>query len=167
MSGYKKVSLKDKRKHKEKWDKNLKINILSVEDAAYIAGFLDGEGCISLGRVHCYDKNANTTYLLRVQICNTSPGVMDWIALKVGYANVCKKKKRNEHYKDIWVWGLSGRRAIDLLEQLYPYLKVKKLQAEVAFEFSKTIAYPGQSKLDDKVLIFRKGLKQRMSALNN
>lgn len=162
----KKVSLETKKKHKKKWDENLKINILSVEDAAYIAGFLDGEGSLTLSRHHCYDKNRNTTYHLRVRITNTFPGIIDWIAMIVGYGSISKKKVYNGN-KDAWEWSLSGRRAIAFLNQLYPYLKVKKLQAEVAFEFGKTIAYPGQSKLDDKVLVFRKELKQRMSALNN
>ncbi len=166
-SKIRKVSLETKKKHKDKWDKKLKINILSVEDAAYIAGILDGEGCISLSKHHCYDKNRNTTYHLRVRITNTFPGIMDWIALKVGYGNIHKKKKYPEANRESWEWSLSGRRAIAFLNQLYPYLKIKRLQAKVAFKFGKTISYPGQSKLDDKVLVFRKELRQRMSKLNN
>ncbi len=167
MGRYKKVSLKTEKKNKEKVDKKFKINILSVEDAAYIAGIFDGEGSISLTKTNICRKYGVIPYRLRIKITNTFPGIMDWIALKVGHGTVYKAKIYPTSNKQSWEWYIAGRRAIDLLKQLYPYLRIKKLQAEVAFQYSKTIAYPGTFKLDDKVLVFREELRAKMSSLNN
>ena len=161
MGRYKKVSLETKKKHKKKIDKKLKINILSIEDAAYIAGILDGEGSVLL------DKGGSITYHVRVKVYNTFPGIVEWIALTIGHGNIHKRKKYSDDHKQGWEWCITGRRAIDLLKQLYPYLKIKKLQAEVAFEYGKTISYPGRVGLSSKVLVFREGLKARLSELNN
>ena len=38
-------------KNKQRWDDSLKILEISDVDAAYIAGFVDGEGCITLYKV--------------------------------------------------------------------------------------------------------------------
>ena len=153
--------------NKSKTDKKLKVNILSEKDAAYIAGFLDGEGCICLHKTHANDKNRKQTYHLKVRITNTFPGIMEWIHAVVGSGSLYTKKKYPGANKQGWDWQITGRRAIDLLNQLYPYMKVKRLQAEVAFEFGETISYPGQNKLTDEVIDIRDGLRTRLSVLNN
>ncbi len=146
-------------------DAKLKINILSDVDAAYIAGLVDGEGSIALKRSGEWNKNRTLTYRLSVTITNTFPGIMGWIALKVGYGAIYKQKTRN-NWKDAWHWQINGRRAMDLLKQLYPYLKIKKLQVEVALVFGETVPQLGGVKLSEKVLNFRQELKNRMTALN-
>jgi len=145
----------------------LNIEELSLVEAAYIAGFLDGEGTISLNKSHTYDEKRRTTYHLRVRITNTFPGIIDWIAQKVGHGNVYIKKTYCDANKQAWEWSLSGIRAVKLLEQLYPYLKVKKLQAEVAFEFSKTLRNSNRYKrLSNNVINIRDNLKTKLTKLN-
>jgi hypothetical protein len=167
IAGNKKVSEDVMIENKKCLDEKLKINILSDVDAAYLAALIDGEGSISMNKTHTNDNNRNTTYCLRVKITNTFPGIMDWVALVVGHGNVCKAKKYHSHYKQSWTWSIVGRRAIDLLYQIYPYLRIKKLQAEVVFEYAKTITYPGQVKLSQDTIDHRAELKNRLTVLNN
>ncbi len=131
--------------------------MLSDVDAAYLAAFVDGEGCIFI------DKEPKA-HRLRVSIGNTFPGIMDWVYFVVGHGSISKKKKRESHHKDMWVWSLSGRRAINFLYQIYPYLRIKKLQAEVAFEFGETVK---NEVISDDIMMFRTELKHKMTALNN
>ncbi len=145
----------------------LTINELSDVEAAYIAGFLDGEGTISLNKGHTYDERRRTTYHLRVRVVNTFPGIIEWIAQKVGHGNVHTRKRYLATHKQAWEWSLSGSRAVRLLEQLYPYLKVKKLQAEVAFEYLGTLQHDKRGEgLSDKVIDIRDNLKTTLTLLN-
>jgi len=161
-----KVSNVIKLENKRKLDNRLQINQLSDIDAAYIAGFVDGEGCLSLCRVNANDPNRTTNYVIRLRVSNTFPGIIDWIALKVGFGSVRSTKKYKDHYKQPYEWYLTGRRATVLLKQLYPYLKVKKLQAEVLFEYAETLMPPGQAKIPHNVIDARKTLKAKITCLN-
>ena len=161
-----KVSDFIKQKNKRQEDKRLQINELSKEDAAYIAGIVDGEGSLNLNRVHSNDPNRKATYSIRMRITNTFPGLLDWIGLKVGYGSIGQLKKYKIHYKQAYEWILNGRRAVVLLKQLYPYLKVKKLQADVIFEYAETLTPPGQVKLTQNVINIREDLKEQITCLN-
>ncbi len=156
-----------KLQHKKQWDEKLKINELSETDAAYIAGFLDGEGSICLQSNHTNDLNRSTSYHLRVTITNTFPGIIDWLAFTVGYGNVHARKIYPGANKQGWDWSINGRRAINLLKQLYPFLKVKRLQAEVAFKFAETLSFPGQNRLSAEVIDIRERLREKLSILNH
>jgi hypothetical protein len=161
-----KVSNIIKLNHKKELDEKLVTKELSQEDAAYIAGFIDGEGCICLHANHTKHKTKTSTYVLRVRVTNTFPGIIEWINAVVGYGSFHKKKKYNG-IKQAWEWGVNGRRAIHFLRQIYPYLRVKRLQAEVAFEFAETLSCPGQNKLTTETIETRDKLRERMSSLNN
>ena len=142
-----------------------KVNVLSDLDSAYIAGLLDGEGGISLIRNHSYSQNRKTTCALRVSVSNTHIGVLEWLALKVGYGRIDKSSSSFNTRKVCWCWTINGRRSIDFLKQLYPFLKIKKFQAEVAFEFGETILYPG-GELTQETIDIREKLKSKLSVLN-
>ena len=145
----------------------MKINKLSNTDAAYIAGFLDGEGTITIYRNSYRSADGTPTYALLVSIWNTFQGVIDWIALTVGYGNVHFKRRSSvKGYKPIYEWKVNGEVAIELLRQLQPYLKVKRLQAEIAFQFGDTLSGPGR-KLPGNVAEFRKRLRKQVSILNH
>ena len=91
-------------------------------DYAYIAGLLDGEGTVSI-----------TSQLdLRVCIRNTNRAVLDWIKSVIGEGNIYGDKRRE---KVCYSLELSSNKAAHFLKSVYPYLRIKKLQAKVALEF--------------------------------
>lgn len=99
-------------------------------ECAYLAGIIDGEGCIGV----YFDSGY---YLLRLIITSTS---VDWLKnLKSSWGDVGnlfidnKKKKTNHKIKANWV--LRGSTAQKILSQVIPYLKIKRTQAEVALQF--------------------------------
>ena len=145
------------------------MNVLSEKDAAYIAGFLDADGCICLHTIHnktISHPGRKPTYTLRVHIVNTFPGVIEWICMKVGTGCIWIKKPAILRHKQIYTWRINGEKAINFLRQIYPYMKVKRLQAEIAFEFGETLSLPGRHELTEKVISIRDELKKRLSSLN-
>lgn len=96
----------------------------SNEDLAWLAGIIDGEGCIFA------DK-----YALRVQIGSADP-YMAFECKKIFPFGCIKESRRldlGENYF-VYVWVVSSRRVLDLLNIVLPYLKVKKEQALAAIK---------------------------------
>lgn len=98
-------------------------------DAAYIAGFIDGEGYLGVERGKRYSKQRCVVY-------NTCIEVLDWIknTINCGYIReVMKTKNRTCYQLDI----AKTRDLLILLPQIIPYMKVKKNEAKALYEFCK------------------------------
>lgn len=106
---------------------------LSDAEAAYIAGFIDGEGTISLNRL--FKKHPHPTFYPLVRIDNVNKEVLTWINERIGGRLHHIIEKRINHQNK---WRLDTARTLEiteLLKQLIPFLKVKRKHAEVLFEF--------------------------------
>ena len=99
---------------------------------AYLAGFFDGEGCVRIikGKNHL----GNVQYSLRVIVSNTNDYVLHLYKLSFG-GRIQKRKYKKPEWRDCYAWELSSTRAYDFLKCVYPYLILKKAQADLAFEF--------------------------------
>jgi hypothetical protein len=85
---------------------------LSLE---YLAGLVDGEGCI---RLHPSNKGKYRKYYPRLQVTNTYKPILDMLVDQYGGAVHSDTKSRKENWK-----------ARELLNQLLPYLIIKKEKA--------------------------------------
>ena len=100
---------------------------LSATDAAYIAGFFDGEGSLTHLKFHSW----------RFVIHQSEEEVLNWIAKVTGTGRVSLRSPfKNSNlvkkpvYKPAFQWQLYGHNAALLVRQLLPYLHVKKALAE-------------------------------------
>lgn len=108
-------------------------NQLTVADAAYVAGFLDGEGSILL-----YKRNPTA---LRVCFANTNLDVLDWLRTTCGAGHITSHRGTDKH-KAGHLYLLNSDPACYLLEQIRPYLRIKATQADLAIEFQHRIRIP-------------------------
>ena len=107
-----------------------KIKKLSPVKAAYIAGFIDGEGSISLVR------NTKEGYRrLTVSVSNTDQKVLEWVKNSIGAGQVNAKcdSLKNDFHSTAYFYKIAGRQAFNLLAQICPYLKIetKRKRAEL------------------------------------
>ena len=115
-----------------------------VEDLARLAAFIDGEGCISI-KVNANVRWANgKQFCLRFQLGNTDPRLIQWCreTFQVGSSYVqsrFSKSQQKFRRKPLWYWEVTGKNLCALLKACYPYLIIKKEQAEIAFAFQKLI----------------------------
>jgi len=102
---------------------------------SYLAGIIDGEGTIRIGKSSPPIKypNHNPKYYAAISIGMVDKKVIEIIVKKFG------SKIREEcvpNRKKIYRWGTSGNKVVpNIIKQLLPYLIVKKEQAKLVIKF--------------------------------
>lgn len=97
------------------------VNQLQPTDAAYIAGLIDGEGTITLTQEH-----ANENRRLVVSISNTEYDLLDYVKNACGAGRITNKRISQSHHTPSFTYKISNRQALNLLEQVYPFLRTYK-----------------------------------------
>ena len=142
------------------------ISLLTREERAYIAGLVDGDGCLRIAFVGPRKQYQYPMFLIGM----THEGVLLWLRSKLETGtlklNNHTSLKRNPRWKPQWTVRLHGRRAQLLCQALLPYLKVKREQAECIIEFPvEGRSGPGRSLLPE-MAEHRRVLFERMRLLN-
>ena len=104
-------------------------------DLAYIAGFFDGEGCIHSGLRHRKRGQKDGNPGIRIMVGQRDPFILVYIrdCFRLGYIIRCNKGRT-------WRYHIgSAEEVYNFLENIIPYLKGKKAQAEIALDLSKRI----------------------------
>jgi hypothetical protein len=116
--------------------------IISSEDLAYIAGIVDGEGCIHIVKRNPTYRCKSYSYNVLLNISNTDDDVLNWITTLIGVGNVNKINMENKpkYRKQMYQYQVASTRAIYFLKLILPYLHIKKEQALLAIEFNLTHA---------------------------
>lgn len=92
----------------------------------WLAGFLDGEGCIAL---HKGSPSRNASYHPRVTITNIDLSTLK--AIQAQYGGSIHEATKKESARPCWVLIWSTQKALAFLRLISPHLIVKKSQAEV------------------------------------
>ena len=108
------------------YDEQLALGMISSEDLAYIEGFFDGEGSVSI-RIHHRD-NGRLCVGFSLTISNSNKNILDWVASYLGgkvYTNTTASKTLV-----MYNWQLRNHKSLKIvLTALLPYLRVKRNQA--------------------------------------
>lgn len=150
------------------------VKKISRDNAIYIAGLFDGEGSIGLIKQSALrgDRRRNQTFCLKFRIRMTDESIIRWVHSIVGGRFYSARKNSTPNSRLYFEWCVVGRQGIEFLNQIYPFLKVKRLQAETAFEYGKTLFLEkvgltnDQRTLSDDVVQLRSNLRNRMLSLN-
>ena len=138
----------------------------SVEQVAYAAGIIDGEGCI-YARVHMLPRGTISTYLqLSVRMCSES--VVAWLASTFG-GEMYVAQPRSGTVRLAFVWQIRGAKIAPVLRSLLPYLIEKKQRAAFAIELAGLLdnSKPGRSnKISDVEMARRRELAASIKAFN-
>jgi hypothetical protein len=112
------------------------INPLTAPQAAYIAGILDGEGCIMISR-----KNDTTgvvggiSYRPFVSVSNTDFVLLEWLKVTTGLGSVTSMRSKRPRERPSWRWDLWSQQAAQVIRAVCPYLVIKADQAALLLEF--------------------------------
>src|SRR5574340_1188911 len=113
--------------------------MITDTDRAYLAGLVDGEGCISIVEDGSSEKQWSPRLGLVVFISSCEKDVLDYWANKTQIGRVYIGTKARGNARTGYLWQIRGAAACEFLWQIYPYLIAKKEQADVAFKFQETV----------------------------
>jgi hypothetical protein len=103
---------------------------LDSVDAAYLAGLIDGEGSISLTRLHA---GANRQLLL--SISSTEQEWVDWAMNRIGAGKITRKRPGAPGHAPGLTYSIANRQALAVLRQVTPYLRsYKRQRAELVLD---------------------------------
>lgn len=125
------------------------MNKLTEIEKAYLAGFMDGEGCIHISRG--YDKkgiSVSCIYTLRVLIAQAGEKgkeILTYWQEKVGLGIVVNQDRKNDKWKSSHTWIISTNHAAAFLASILPYLIIKKEEAEIAIKFQAVMKADGKN----------------------
>jgi hypothetical protein len=131
---------------------------MSKLTAAYLAGFVDGEGYISLKRdFHNYRGEKVIYFTAVLKVANTNKEIIEWCKASFGGWIYKRIWKNGENHKDAYCWQLTGSNLEPFLKKILPYLKIKKEQAKLVLEKIKNqklneLPYKNISRINDRRL---------------
>ena len=116
------------------------VNALTEVEKAYLAGLIDGEGCITILKNKSQRECTTPMYALLVIVMMTEEEVIRHCHEMAGIGSVTighSNQKVDPKYRMRYQWQMSRNQAVELLTVIKDYLIVKKDQAELALEFAK------------------------------
>lgn len=99
-------------------------------ELAWLAGFLDGEGSVNIGRMHQHGK---VHYEAAVVVCNTHLETIERIQVWLG--GKLTTRNEPERRKPCYYLGWYGARALEVAAMVVPFLVTKKRQADLLLQF--------------------------------
>jgi hypothetical protein len=142
--------------------------ILKSETLAYIAGLVDGEGCVTLYGTG--DKRAvhrMACFAPKLVIEMTDHDLIVWLREQTGVGSIHRHVPKNLRAKIRYRWQVKGQQAVTLLRHLIPWLRLKKQHAELLFAFASTVTKRCKSGLTQKVITRREVLVAGIRQLNH
>jgi hypothetical protein len=132
-------------------------------DLAYIAGFLDGEGTFT---VYKSSGRSGPVYKATLAASSTNRESIEWAARTFGGGVSALAKQGNR--QNAFQWNMQDKRElVVLLPALLPFLRIKKLQAQLLLKYA--LAFQGARRgvvLTTEVCAVRDAYCQLFSALN-
>lgn len=115
---------------------------------AYVAGILDADGCFMISKHSRKSEYENRkwvvvptwapTYMPSIKIAMIEPEAIEFITKEMGFGhwNLNGARKDRVNSKPIYHWYLRSRKnVVPFLNEVIPYLRVKKQRAEFLLEF--------------------------------
>ena len=104
------------------------VNVLAAPDAAYIAGLVDGEGTVTLSRLHRGENRR-----LVVCISNNERAMLEHVKTRIGAGRITSKRVYNPRHAPSFNYQITSRQALGVLAQIVSYMKsYKTARAQLA-----------------------------------
>jgi hypothetical protein len=122
-------------KNRSAWITWVETVPLTNEEAAYIAGIIDGEGTITLCR---NTTKTSCRFTPRIVISNSSMILIEWLRnrLKTTSPSVVKRHTWNPN-KPVYVISVLSYRVVGIVRRIQQYLVIKEKQAQIILDFWK------------------------------
>lgn len=140
--------------------------LMSKLQAAYLAGLVDGEGYIGIlqtkrGNKAEWHSSRQYMYSPVLKVCMTDKRVIEW--LYGSFGGTFETRKAHGKNRESYAWMCRKAAVASFLKYIYPYMRVKRKQAEIVFRFPTLKA---GDKVSDGVYAERESLCYEIRCLN-
>lgn len=102
-------------------------------DLAWLAGIIDGEGCIGL---YSGGNGDGKSHYLRLTVVNTDQPMLERAKAITGTGTIrVSRLTADKQRRQTWIWECNSGNAARVLSSVYPFLVTKQRQAQMALEF--------------------------------
>lgn len=110
----------------------------TIEDFAYLSGFIDSECCLNISKSKPKNK-PNATYKTLLQCNNTKSPFFYWVSARFGGQFHFIDRSKYGNNRNQMCWRLSSNSLFQILDKIRPFLIHKKPVCEELIKFCKTI----------------------------
>lgn len=123
----------------------------TIEQLAYLAGIIDGEGCFYIGRVKQGKYGNGYQWHAMIKVTNCEESLIIWLENTFGGAKDSRYRwtSKKKFTRPVYNWQATGPMLDYINLVVYPYLIIKKRQAEVMAKYRYTCQNIGSNRLDD------------------
>lgn len=109
---------------------------LQLVEAAYVAGFFDGEGTLTIARESRKGNRSGVRYFACMMAANTDYAGLEHLQRLCGNGRIdCSVAAKGRNQKPVYRLWFSPNQARHVLPQIEPYLCIKRAQAAILMEF--------------------------------
>lgn len=140
-------------------------------EKSYVAGILDGEGYIGVykyGRKRTYGRGPYL-HTCRIAITNTDIELLQAVRAMIGCGYFHTRKRENPKWKIAHQLQFTSRQALELINQVSPYLIRKKKHAKLILELKESIdrhTPRKRKRLEQEEFDLRERICEQVKALN-
>lgn len=129
-------------------------------DLAWIAGFFDGEGTVTICRPGNRMRGGRKSYSMSASVVQANYEIL--AMLKESFGGYLFEVKG----RYLWRWSVHSFYAVNFLKTVVPFLRLKKTQAELAILFQMDKRRMGRRKLPPERIAFEEDIRRQISGLN-
>jgi hypothetical protein len=140
-----------------------RVLLITETDRAYLAGIIDGEGCIGVAYRRVKGKRYITPTL---QVNNTRQELLEWLYERYG-GGVYHRTDTRPTRKPSWLWSVAGQKALTAIRDAYPYLLLKVDQADIVLAIKRrTVMHGGVKRMTEADFVENDNVVKLIHALN-
>lgn len=108
------------------------------KDRTWLAGLVDGEGCITILKTTSPHGSGNSyPPVLQIRMCDSECIQKAVDITGYGTLSPLQEPLSYEGHRGVYHWRLNGKKATQIISEIYPYLLIKRKQAIVAWNHQK------------------------------
>ena len=114
-------------------------------DFAYLAGYIDGDGCFYIDTVKARNGPHPFTHRTILKFASVDISIMEWLKEALGihfWEKVVSKKRKHLLRRTVYEANLTGQALDNLLPKLLPHLRIKKRHCEIMIKMRGTYEKP-------------------------
>ena len=132
-------------------------------ELAYLAGWFDGEGSVTIRKSPPKPDAKSPVHALQVGLTQVDRSILEWIQSEFAPHNTITQARRSDRWMPVNQFQIHSGKAANFLRAIFPYLRQKKAEVEIALEFfDNKMPNPSPKRLPPEEIEFRDSCRRRL-----